>query len=81
MSAVTPARGHGPVEVVVTEDQVPDPNGLLFSPDYDKLYVISTGKDPGDTGPGGKGDMHVLDIGPDNKLSNQGSSPISWSTG
>ena len=26
---------------MVTEDQVPDPNGLLFSPDYKKLYVIS----------------------------------------
>jgi gluconolactonase len=50
---------------------VPDPNGLLFSPDYKKLYVISTGKGPGDTGPGGKGDMHVFDVGPDNKLSNR----------
>jgi gluconolactonase len=61
----------GRLDVVVTEDQVPDPNGLLFSPDYKKLYVISTGKGPGDTGPGGKGDMHVFDVGPDNKLSNQ----------
>ena len=26
------------------------PNGLCFSPDYKKLYVISTGKGPGDTG-------------------------------
>ena len=26
---------------------------------------------PGDTGPGGKGDMHVFDVGADNKLSNQ----------
>jgi gluconolactonase len=33
--------------------------------------VISTGKGPGDTGPGGKGDMHVFDVGADNKLSNQ----------
>jgi hypothetical protein len=29
--------------------QVPDPNGILFSPDHKKLYVISTGKGPGDT--------------------------------
>jgi gluconolactonase len=43
--------------------QIPDPNGLLFSPDYKKLYVISTGKGPGDTGPGGKGDMHAFDVG------------------
>ncbi len=65
------ADPSGRLDVVVTEDQVPDPNGLLFSPDYKKLYVISTGKGPGDTGPGGKGDMHVFDVGPDNKLSNQ----------
>jgi gluconolactonase len=61
----------GKMDLVVTEAQVPDPNGLCFSPDYKKLYVISTGKGPGDTGPGGKGDMHVFDVGGDNKLSNQ----------
>src|SRR5689334_16820313 len=47
---------------VVTEDQVPDPNGLTFSPDFKKLYVVSTGKGPGDTGPGGKGDVFVFDV-------------------
>jgi len=61
----------GKIEIVVSEQQVPDPNGILFSPDYKKLYVISTGKGPGDTGPGGKGDMHVFDVGADNKPSNQ----------
>ena len=61
----------GRVDLVVTEDQVPDPNGIAFSPDYKKLYVISTGKGPGDTGPGGKGNMYVFDVGADNKLSNQ----------
>ncbi len=61
----------GKVELVITEAQVPDPNGLCFSPDYKKLYVASTGKGPGDTGPGGKGDIHVFDVGPDNKVSNQ----------
>jgi gluconolactonase len=60
----------GKVDLVVGEDQVPDPNGLVFSPDYKKLYVVSTGKGPGDTGPGGKGDMYVFDVGSDNKLSN-----------
>ena len=60
----------GRLDVVVTEDLVPDPNGLTFSPDYKRLYVISTGKGPGDTGPGGKGDVHVFDVGADNKLSN-----------
>jgi gluconolactonase len=61
----------GKVDLVVTEDQVPDPNGLCFSPDYKKLYVISTGKGPGDTGPGGKGDMYSFDVGADNKPSNR----------
>ena len=61
----------GKLDIVVTEDQVPDPNGICFSPDYKKLYVISTGKGPGDTGPGGKGDISVFDVGADNKLSNQ----------
>ena len=36
-----------------------------------KLYVISTGKGPGDTGSGGKGVIYVFDVGVDNKLSNQ----------
>jgi gluconolactonase len=61
----------GRVDLVVTEDQVPDPNGLCFSPDYKRLYVVSTGKGPGDTGPGGKGDVYTFDVGTDNKLSNR----------
>jgi len=61
----------GRIDLVVTEQQLPNPNGICFSPDYKKLYVISTGKGPGDTGPGGKGDMHVFDVGADNKVSNQ----------
>ena len=61
----------GALDIVVTENQVPDPNGICFSPDYKKLYIISTSKGPGDTGPGGKGEIFVFDVGPDNKLSNQ----------
>jgi gluconolactonase len=61
----------GRVDLVVPEDQVPDPNGLVFSPDYKKLYVVSTGRGPGDTGPGGKGDMHVFDVTSDNKATNR----------
>ena len=60
----------GSITQVLTEAQVPDPNGLCFSPDYKKLCVISTGQGPGDAGPGGKGDMWVFDVGADNKLSN-----------
>jgi len=61
----------GKLDIVVTEEQLPDPNGILFSPDYKKLYVISTGKGPGDAGPGGKGEISVFDVGADHKLSNQ----------
>jgi gluconolactonase len=61
----------GRLDLVVREEQAPDPNGLAFSPDHKKLYVVSTGKGPGDTGPGGKGDIHVFDVGADNRLSNQ----------
>jgi gluconolactonase len=61
----------GKVDLVVTEDQVPDPNGLCFSPDYKKLYVVSTGKGPGDTGPGGKDQIFAFDVGTDNKVSNR----------
>jgi gluconolactonase len=54
----------GRLDAVIPDDKVPNPNGLCFSPDYKKLYVTSTG-------PAGKGDMHVLDVGADNTLSNQ----------
>jgi gluconolactonase len=61
----------GRIDLVVTEEQVPDPNGLCFSPDYKTLYVASTGKGPGDTGPGGKGEVYSFTIGTDNKVSNR----------
>ena len=60
----------GRIDLVVTEDQVPDPNGITFSPDFKKLYVTSTGKGPGDTIGGGKGEIYSFDVGADNKLSN-----------
>ena len=43
----------------------------MFSPDYKRLYVISTGRGPGDTGPGGRRDMHVFDVGAGNRVSNR----------
>jgi gluconolactonase len=61
----------GKIERVISEDQVPDPNGLTFSHDYKRLYVASTGKGPGDTGSGGKGEVYAFDVGADNKLANQ----------
>jgi gluconolactonase len=61
---------NGTLTMVATEEQAPDPNGLCFSPDYKTLYVASTGKGPGDTGPGGKGQVFAFDVGDDNKLTN-----------
>jgi len=61
----------GRIDLVIKEDEVPDPNGLCFSPDYKKLYVASTGRGPGDAGPGGKGEVFAFDVGSDSKLSNQ----------
>jgi gluconolactonase len=59
----------GAIAQVISEDQIPDPNGLAFSPDYKTLYVASTGRGPGDTGPGGKGDVFVVDAA-DGRASN-----------
>jgi gluconolactonase len=52
----------GRLDVVITEEQLPDPNGICFSPDYKTLYVISTGKGPGDQGAGGSGNVFAFDV-------------------
>ena len=65
-TAVYRADGKGGLTQVVAEEQVPDPNGIAFSPDYKKLYVASTGRGPGDAGPGGKGNVFVFDVTADN---------------
>jgi gluconolactonase len=52
----------GRLDQVLAEDQVPDPNGICFSPDYKTLYVISTGRGPGDTGSGGNGVVFAFDV-------------------
>lgn len=53
---------NGTVTQVVDEAAVPNPNGLAFSPDQDRLYIASTGKGPGDQGPGGEGVIFVFDV-------------------
>src|SRR3954453_6611244 len=70
----------GRVDLVVSESQVPDPNGLCFSPDYKKLYVASTGKGPGDQGPGGKGDIQSTSAATTSSRA-RSSFPTAWSTG
>jgi gluconolactonase len=47
---------------VLSEDKLPDPNGLCFSPDYKTLYICSTGKGPGETGPGGTNVIYAADV-------------------
>jgi gluconolactonase len=48
----------GKVEMVTTEDQVPTPNGIAFSPDYKKVYIVS------------RGGLVSLDVGVGGKLTN-----------
>jgi len=69
-TAVYRVDKSGKVTQVVSEQQVPDPNGITFSPDYTRVYVVSTGKGPGDTGAGGKGDMFVFDVAADGTVAN-----------
>jgi gluconolactonase len=68
-NAIYRVDASGRVDRVATEDQVPNPNGLAFSPDFKRLYVASTGRGPGDAHAGGKGDLHVFDVTADNRLS------------
>ena len=50
---------------------MPNPNGLTFSPDYKRLYVVSTGRGPGDAHEGGKGELFAFDVAANNTVSNQ----------
>ena len=43
---------------MITEEQVPNPNGLCFSPDHRKLYVVSSGRR----------NVCVFAVGADNRL-------------
>jgi gluconolactonase len=52
----------GRLDQVITEDQLKDPNGLCFSPDYKTLYVCSTGQGPGDSHSGGTRTIHAFDV-------------------
>ena len=58
----------GRIDLVADEGVLPDPNGLAFSPDHKKLYIVSFAKYPGDTGRGGDRSVYTFDIGTDNKL-------------
>jgi gluconolactonase len=52
----------GRVDQVLSEDRLPDPNGICFSPDHKTVYICSTGKGPGESGPGGKNVIYAADV-------------------
>lgn len=58
----------GTLTAVLQEKDIRDPNGLCFSPDYKKLYIVSTLKGPGQS-VGGDQAIHVYDV-KDGTLSN-----------
>jgi gluconolactonase len=57
---------NGTLSVVTAPDQVADPNGLAFSPDYRTLYAVDTGAGPGDV-TGGPGHIYAFDVSTDGK--------------
>jgi gluconolactonase len=59
-TAVYRVDAKGAVTQVATEDVLPNPNGLAFSPDFKRLYVVSSGT----------GDLRVFDVTTENKLAN-----------
>ena len=59
---------NGRLDAVITEEQLKDPNGLCFSPDYKTLYVCSTGRGPGDAHDGGTRTIFAFDV--------QGTKPV-----
>ena len=64
------ADPSGRLDVVVTEDQYGSEWSDFLARLQEALRTQHR-QGPGDTGPGGKGDVHVFDVGTDNKLSNQ----------
>ena len=52
----------GRLDQVVTEDQLKNPNGICFAPDYKTLYVISTSRGPGDSHSGGTRTIHAFEV-------------------
>ena len=50
----------GRLDMVINESQVPNPNGICFSPDFKTLYVVN-----------GQGWIDAFDVTADNKAANQ----------
>jgi gluconolactonase len=49
----------GKIDMVVSESELPLPNGIAFSPDYKKVYIVSQGA------------ITAFDVGSDNRLANK----------
>jgi len=60
----------GKIDKVISESQLPDPNGICFSPDFKTVYVASTSKGPGSKVAGGKSVIYAFDVN-GSTLSNQ----------
>lgn len=60
----------GRVDAVLTQAQLPNPNGLCFSPDHKNLYVVSSGRQAGGNGHDGDLAIHMFDVQPDHTLAN-----------
>jgi len=60
----------GRIDMVISGTDLPDPNGICFSPDYRKLYVASTGRQPGDTSGGNRNVIYAFDV-EDGKVANR----------
>lgn len=60
----------GRLDLVISGQDLPSPNGICFSPDYTNLYVPSTSREPGATSGGDRNIIYVFDV-KDGKVSNQ----------
>lgn len=60
----------GKIEAVVGEDEICNPNGLCFSPDYKRLYVASTGSPKKSFHHDGAKAIHLYDVGEKGTLHN-----------
>ncbi|QEO16673.1 SMP-30/gluconolactonase/LRE family protein [Acetobacter vaccinii] len=52
----------GRIEVVLKQEQLPNPRGLCFSPDFSRLYVVSSARQAGGHGHEGDCAIHVCTL-------------------
>ena len=79
-TAVYRVDPSGRLDQVVSEDQLPNPNGLSFWPDYKKIYVISTGPGPETRARAASETCTCSTSGPTTSCRTRSSSATSWSS-